>query len=336
MNRASRIRQWLPDRQPTILILLYHRVTTLESDPQLLSVTPRHFSEHLDVLRRRYRPAKLEQITFDETQRSNRQRRVAVTFDDGYADNLYQARPLLESVGWPATVFVTAGQIDIDREFWWDELERVFLRTPGLPRQLRLTIGGCERAWEIKDGEQCCDPKWNVMLGLNPMSRQAAYLELAFLLRSLQSVARQRIIEEIQCWAGLRLSGRVSHRSLSSKELRRLTADGLIEVGAHTVTHPSLPALPISAQRSEIFDSKAMVERILDKPVRTFSYPFGARSDFNARTIRLVNEAGFDVACANFSGIVCRSTHRYKLPRMLVRDWDGDEFTRQLEMAFGG
>ena len=52
---------------------------------------------------------------------------VAVTFDDGYVDNLKFAKPRLESAGVPATVFVTTGQIGRAGEFWWDELARIVL-----------------------------------------------------------------------------------------------------------------------------------------------------------------------------------------------------------------
>lgn len=70
--------------------------------------------------------------------------------------------------------------------------------------------------------------------------------------------------------------------------------------------------------------------------MHSFSYPFGSRRDFSAETVRLVGAAGFDVACANYFGTVCRSTDRYKLPRMLVRNWNGDEFAWHLDMTSAG
>jgi peptidoglycan/xylan/chitin deacetylase (PgdA/CDA1 family) len=55
---------------------------------------------------------------------------VAVTFDDGYADNLANAAPLLVEFGVPATMFLSTGAIVNGCEFWWDDLERIDTRRP--------------------------------------------------------------------------------------------------------------------------------------------------------------------------------------------------------------
>jgi peptidoglycan/xylan/chitin deacetylase (PgdA/CDA1 family) len=259
---------------------------------------------------------------------------VAITFDDGYSDNLHEALPKLYAADWPATVFVVAGQVGDDREFWWDELERVMLTRPVLPTQLRLTINGSEHVWDIGDATQSSCPSWNVLGNAPRTPRQTAYVELASLLRREEGAERARILAGLQNWANLRPDGRTSHRSLKTDELIALAGDKLVEVGAHTVSHPSLAHLPESSQHSEVLNSKLNLERILERPIRSFSYPFGGGGDYNNETIRLVKKAGFDVACANIPGSVRASTDRYQLPRMVVRDWDGDEFARRLKAAF--
>ena len=125
-------------QRPTIL--LYHRVAHVTTDPQLLSVTPEHFVEHLQLLAEQREPVSLADLVCHREERRYRQA-VAVTFDDGYADNLHAAKPLLERAGVPATVFVTSGYVGGMRPFWWDELEELLLWPGDSRRALSVAVG---------------------------------------------------------------------------------------------------------------------------------------------------------------------------------------------------
>jgi peptidoglycan/xylan/chitin deacetylase (PgdA/CDA1 family) len=304
----------------------------LESDPQLLNVKPRHFAEHLEILRRHYKTARLQQFGADQHSSDSSNCGVIITFDDGYADNFYNALPLLQAADCPATVFITSGMIGAAKEFWWDELERVFLTNLDLPPQLSLALQGHDHVWRITaapDDRNSCR-SWNVLLEQQPTSRQAVYLELCRLLRTLDEVERSGAMEELRRWARLESAGRTSHRSLTSDELNALASAKIIEIGAHTVSHPSLASLSKSTQLAEINKSKTMLEDYVGKQIRSFSYPFGAPNNYTADTIRFVREAGYDVACANYPDLAYRNSDRYQLPRFLVRDWDGDQFANHV------
>ena len=321
---------------PKAIILLYHRVADVEIDPQLLSVSPAHFSEHMQVLSEFYHPKSLGSIYQEKRTNYFPNHSVMVTFDDGYADNFLVAQNILKAYEIPATVFVTSRMVDNKKEYWWDELERVFLSPNPLPRQLELLINNeiisFEFASELPGSEF---EAWNVLSKSPRNSRQDAYLFLMGFLRKSNFSTRENLLSEIFAWAGLdRDLGRLKNISASSKLLSSLPKNGFIDVGAHTVTHPQLSSLSQSEQESEISGSKFDLEQILDRPIYAFAYPFGERRDYSKDSIRLVRQAGFNCACSNFSGLTTWLTDPFQLPRFIVRDWDGETFSKKLRGWF--
>jgi peptidoglycan/xylan/chitin deacetylase (PgdA/CDA1 family) len=118
---------------------------------------------------------------------------------------------------------------------------------------------------------------------------------------------------------------------MTSAELTQLTQDGLVEVGAHTVTHLVLSTVPAGAQRAEIAGGREMLEAILKKPVLTFAYPHGQDTDFTAETVEIVKTAGFRVACTTIPGAVERGADLFRLRRQFVGNWDPETFKKNLE-----
>jgi len=320
-----------------VVILLYHRVTEFTLDPHLLCVTPEHFAEHLEMLRSQYRVTKLDRLVHAVQEGDLSSRGVVVTFDDGYANNLSNAKPLLERYDVPATVFVTAGYVGGEGEFWWDELDRLLLQPGTLPETLRLSLNGTTYQWELGEVAHYSEDafrshfRWNVLEKDNPPSpRQRLYFTLHQLLRPLPKEERKEILDELLAWAGAQTMARPTHRTLSPDEVVQLIEGGLIQVGAHTVSHPVLSALPAAAQRAEIQEGKARLEEILGHSVTSFAYPYGSRSDYTSETVTAVREAKFTCACSNFAGVVWRGIDHFQLPRFVVRDWNGEEFSRRL------
>lgn len=332
---------WL-SAQPRSVILLYHRVAEISTDPQLLSVTPERFGEHLEILRRDYHPISLQQLNKSLLNKTIPHRGVVITFDDGYVDNLYNAKPLLEHYGIPATVFVTSGYIGQGREFWWDELERTLLMPKSLPESLKVLINNKIYLWKIDDlsnsnGLNCKKYRyWDVTINDTPTVLHQAYRELCSLLRLMDDSSRQKVLNELVDWAGLKEVFRPDYRALSAAEICALAENGLIEVGCHTQTHPVMTLLSRKDQIEEIHGSKKCLESILGKRVTSFSYPYGGRSDYTIDSIEAVKNAGFICACSNYAGIIKQKTDIFQLPRFLVRDWDGEEFSRRLEEWFCG
>ncbi len=114
---------------PRIAILNYHRVCLRRTDPHRLCASPARFEGHLERLKQTLPILRLGDLVASLHRGTLPKRAVVVTFDDGYADNLREAKPILERQGVPATVFVSTGHLGSLRGFWWDELEKLLPRS---------------------------------------------------------------------------------------------------------------------------------------------------------------------------------------------------------------
>ena len=323
---------------PGTVILLYHRIADVRTDPQLLAVSPDNFAQHLEVIRRVAAPKSLLNVA-DSIKSNNRlSRGVVLTFDDGTSDNLHNAKPLLEKYDVPATVFVSTGYIDSPQEFWWDELERTLLLPGQVPDTLRITTRQTSLEWVLSNAALYTDAdfesqkNWNVLTN-GAGVRQQIYLQLCDLMRLSDRAERASIVEQLCKWANGNRS-RQGYLALTADELKELGSSGLVDIGAHTVHHPVLSEIPVGEQRKEIVESKVRLEEILGRAVKTFAYPYGTPDDYSLSTVNLVKEAGFDCACSNFTGVVQPGAKLFELPRFVVRNWNGDVFERKLESWF--
>ena len=343
LGTLRRAAQWVRNRVVQgAAILLYHRIAELPTDPQLLCVTPRHFEEHLEILRKEYSPVGLWELSQGYQQGSLPQRAVVVTFDDGYFDNFANAKPLLERYDIPATVFVTTGYIGPQREFWWDELERLLLQPGTLPQTLNLMINGKPHHWNLGEAAFYSEETyerhrtWNVRTKNVCGPRQPLYSALHQLIRPLAHEEQRKMLDMLLEWAGMEPIVRSTHRTMSTDEVLCMAKGRLIDIGAHSVTHAVLSALPRAVQRTEIQGSKGRLEDIVGHSVTSFAYPYGGRFDYSAETVATVKQAGFNCACSSYEDNVRRGSDRFLLPRRIVFNWNGEEFARKLKQWLGG
>jgi peptidoglycan/xylan/chitin deacetylase (PgdA/CDA1 family) len=305
-------------------------------------VTPRNFQEHLEHLSRYYNPISLRDLKKALDARRIPHKSVVITFDDGYADNLHNGYPMLESYGIPATIFVTSECVGMKQAFWGRELERLLLWSDRLPKHLRVTIKGKVHEWDLGNGAQHTEARteeywrWNVTLESCPTARHKAYRELCYLLRPLDAATLEVVLSELTRQAEFSNNKYPAYRSLNWDELKVLSGGGLVEIASHTVSHPVLACQPIHVQRWEVAESKRQLESMSGHPIVSISYPYGAPADIGQDAPGLVKEAGYESACANFPAPVTRASDPYYLPRYLVRDWDGEEFARRVRRAFEG
>ena len=278
-------------------------------------MSPDHFAEHLEVLSKDYLVMHLSELVRYLKKGQLPKRGVVLTFDDGYADNFWNAKPLLENFGIPATVFVTSGRIDSPTEFWWDDLERVLLQPGNLPKRLELFIQGQSYPWPTTSVEE----------------RELAYMDIHQILQPLSDSERNPVISDMITWADTDPMGRTDYLPLTTDELIQLARSEFVEIGAHTVSHSFLSVMTEVEQHDEIAGSRNKLEEIIGCCVDTFSYPYG---NLSSDTVSIVKAAGFKGALTVDENTVEVGVNPFQLGRFGVGDWNSEEFKHHLDEFF--
>ena len=292
------------------LVLLYHRVAQLDHDPYGLAVRPDRFEQQCNVLRQHCDVVPLRDA-------NGGPRQVAITFDDGYADNCGAAREILTAAGLPATFFITEARLGQRVEVWWDRLEHILFECEPVPGHLEVHIGGSRFWGDIR----------------SRTARARVHWALYWRLQRLRPATIESILTGIETQLGIERDDRETHRWMTVDELRALATTAGVDVGAHTLTHAFLSALPRDEQWNEINGSRVHLEQLLQTRISSFSYPYGGHDAFDAVTTQLVREAGYSLACTSTGGLAHANHDPFVIPRNVVGDWDAAAFTQWLERS---
>ncbi len=280
----------------SLLVLVFHRVLP-EPDP-LLNEDPdvADFAAQMDVVRATCTVLPLAEAIERLYKRSLPPNAACITFDDGYANNLTYAAPVLVEKGLPATVFVTTGFLEGGR-MWNDTVIESVRRARG---ELDLNSIGLGR-FQLQD----------------VAARRNASQSLRRKLKYLDPEERGQKTLQIAEIVGRELPEGLM---LSASQVKQLVQKG-IDVGAHTVSHPILARVDDAMARSEIFASKATLEAVTGTRVELFAYPNGQpQRDYARRHVDMVREAGFTAAVSSAWGACHAGSDRFQLPRM--KPWE--------------
>jgi peptidoglycan/xylan/chitin deacetylase (PgdA/CDA1 family) len=102
---------------------------------------------------------------------------------------------------------------------------------------------------------------------------------------------------------------------LTTEGIREVAARGM-EVGSHSMSHPSLSDLELESLEKEVSGSRQVLSEVLGEAVEGFCYPYG---DTDSAAIQAVRRAGYLYACAATKRV---ERNVYDLPRIPVGDRD--------------
>jgi peptidoglycan/xylan/chitin deacetylase (PgdA/CDA1 family) len=302
---ASRADRWLaPVARGRGLILTFHHVRPPRDDPfqpnALLEITPDHLDRTLTLVRR----FGFEIIPLDEVPgrlaAANGPPFVALTFDDGYRDNLEHASPVLQRHAAPWTLFVTSDYASGHGRLWWVELEEAVRRS----ERLVLEIGGGRQELPSRD----------------PAEKKVAF---ATAYAALRSGSEGILRDTIARWceeAGIDMTALVRRLCMRWEELAALAGQPGVTIGAHTLSHPMLAKHDEGRAWLEIEGGRAAIADRLGIEVRHLSYPVGDPGSAGPREFRLAQNAGFATAVTTRPGHLFAEHARQltALPRVSV------------------
>jgi peptidoglycan/xylan/chitin deacetylase (PgdA/CDA1 family) len=276
-------------------ILIFHRVLPAPDPLFPDEFDARSFDALCGWVRRWFRVMSLD----DALSSLNRGRlpaaALAITFDDGYADNQTVALPILQRHRLPATFFVATGFLNGGR-MWNDSVIEAIRRFPGAALDL--------------EGIPSTDLG---VLGITSIAqRRSAIGAVIAQTKYLASADRDAVVAEIARRAGVKLPDDLM---MTSRQLLALRDAGM-QIGAHTVSHPILARLPAAEATREIVESKRGLEAVLGNRVGVFAYPNGKPGqDYLPEHAAMARAAGFDAAVSTAWGTSSRDTDRFQLPR---------------------
>jgi peptidoglycan/xylan/chitin deacetylase (PgdA/CDA1 family) len=284
-------------RAGRLTILIFHRVLPQHDPLNPDEPSALEFERRMQWVRAWFNVLPLSDATQRLADGTLPPRALAITFDDGYADNREVAAPILRRLGLTATFFIATGFLD----------------------------GGCMWNDRVIEAVRSCDAAGLDLsaLGLGALglddaaSRRRAAAAVVKAIKHLEPSARQAATDAVVKAAGGRSAPALM---MSIDQLRELRTLGM-HVGAHTITHPILARATEADALHEIAAGKAQLEALLGEPVRLFAYPNGVPGeDYLPEHVRMVRDVGFSAAVSTAWGAASAASDRFQLPRFTP--WD--------------
>ena len=268
-------------------VVTYHGILQRPlSVPDWCFLDARTFEAQIRFLARHFQLVHLEDLfsaDVGEAEPAGRPR-LAVTFDDGYANNHDVAFPILRKHGVQATIFLVSDLVDSDDTLWFCRLHDAVCKT-----HLKSVV---------HDG---------IEVDLRgPSARAAGSALLQSLLKALPPDALRETCESLVARLGSDWQSTVAadspYRMLSTAQVRSMANSGLVRFGGHTASHAILGLLDDQGVHKEIESCIQRTSAISGLPCRTFAYPNGRLGDFDARSVEVLQHLGIAISVTTRSG----------------------------------
>jgi peptidoglycan/xylan/chitin deacetylase (PgdA/CDA1 family) len=302
---------------PSASILAYHSIA---ENPQTTdhifgaSLSLAHFEEHMKTLARKFHPISLEDVLhFVSSGRELHSSAVAVTFDDGFADNYEVALPVLTRYGIPASFYIMVDAVESGTLPWYCRVRFAFHATNKV--EWKDEMSG--RSFRLD----------------KPEERAAARSLVWDAGARLTGNPQRQFVEGVEASLGIEPLDAPHGYMMTWEQVRGLRKAGHI-VGAHTLSHPNVAQVSRDEARSEITESKRQLEEKVGGAIEHFSYPHPALNPcWSPQTVEITREAGFKSGVVTTPGAVHTGDEPLALKRVNTPA-DPVQFTLNLQRTF--
>ncbi|HHH49928.1 MAG TPA: hypothetical protein ENK52_02995 [Saprospiraceae bacterium] len=287
-------------------ILTFHRVLPLDNRQRIhnhlsLEISPIQLENTIHFFKERnYKFWSLDQLSRNIKKKDN-PKFVVFTFDDGYYDNYDFAYPILKKHNIPFTIYITTNFPDRKAILWWYLLEDVLLE------ETSITFHWQEKNYFFPTKNQS--------------EKESAFDQIRSLINQCQSISQQKeLLELVLKDHYLKHKTYAKRLTMNWDEIKELSNDPLVTIGAHTVNHFSLTRLNELQLADEILKSKNIIELQIDRPVEHFAYPFGKSAEASIREFEFIKQANFKTATTTRMGNIFPQHQNYMecLPRLSI------------------
>lgn len=286
-------------------ILNYHRICPDKDFLNLndeLVVSASRFKEQLLFLKKNYNLVSLDNLLkFKKDEKF----KISITFDDGYKDNLTYALPILSELNIPATIYVITKFLQDEFAIWWYELQ--------------------EYIWQSSENIKFTYNKKNYNFSINTNKKKLkCFNKLNDTIKKLNKTEQDNFLKAI---TKTHIRKQYKNKLLSKEDLKFLTSNSLVTIGAHSHNHLSLKNLEKNDCIKEIKISKQILENLTKQKINHFSYPYGTKNDAGKREFKIVKELEFKSGVTTSVGGLS-SEKLFNLPRIHMNQKTNEKILR--------
>lgn len=314
-----RFKKKIQSYENSVLILCYHRVGKNINDLWGNSVSVENFKDQMTHLSSNYNILSIEEL-YEQYIRGKilNHRNIIITFDDGYEINTNYALNILDSLKIPSTFYMNTYMLGTNRHFWWDELQLIFSKHNSLPAKLVINMYENEIVFPLNNNN-------NISFTMQTIHR---------FLKGQESSVRMKMLESISKQVHITDQTNDEITPVTERGILQTASNELFTIGGHTHSHNSISLLDEKSQSNEIRVNKNILEELISKKIKHFSYPFGGKTDYDKNTIKIINNFNYHTAVTTNKSPFRIKSNIYEIPRFSIKNWNDNDFSKKINSYF--